>query len=398
MTFLIFVFVFGTESVLYRSELLQLFLPDTLLNKEAVDEASNTKMLYSTINNELYKRATSHISGLTASASSSFTPTATTSFPSAYESFKQRRRFKRSTGGGLGRKPMRLPSGILGGHRTTSSSFQLRPKYEGNGDIYRKSLLSITDDPEADDISWSLLMTEVKNGKGNGAPMKQAASGLTSWTQWKPLKKPARPIKFTEHGEEKTQQQSTNKNKPPEHLATFTLVKHSKTKPSATSTIGLRVATTKNTARANNNNINNQTKFLDDDEEDIDNKTTNNKIKTGNTVEVKPKPAKMADKNRFGLGHEAWPEAGGAELPTSPQELSVLSPQKEQSEMELRVEPYVWSVILSECSRPCGQGIRTVRIVCTVGQKTVDDRYCETENRPQHTNIEPCKERDCNGK
>ena len=234
------------------------------------------------------------------------------------------------------------------------------------------------------------------------------ASTIVPSMQWSPVvpKKSLRPIKlshFTLTAKRITSSQPSPP-KPAEHFQTFTLVKHDKSK----------FANNLRSWQPTMNHIalplGNQTRFLDDDdEEDDDNLDIDSEPEVKNQgsdddeddATPAPKPKSKIRKN-FSLGHESWPNDFAHDDDSSHQEPSHYQathrPKRPKERVELRVEPYVWSVILSECSRTCGQGIRTVRVVCTVGQKTVDDRFCDGEQKPIHKRIEPCKERDCVGR
>jgi len=159
--------------------------------------------------------------------------------------------------------------------------------------------------------------------------------------------------------------------------------------------------------------LGNQTRFLDDDDEEEENDNGSGKSSESSAEMMEdeeepeeeeeeaepevPKKKVRKNPNQFGLGHESWPESEtGSQGPVP--KMPVLRTSGGNRIRELRVEPYIWSVILSECSRPCGDGIRTVGVVCTVGQKTVDDRLCDPEQKPMHKHIEPCKERECIGR
>mgnify|MGYP002649426183 CR=1 FL=1 len=572
------------DSVLYRSEILQLFAPDTLpsavggptslslpvassspsvggLASSGSTVNSENSLLYSTISNELYKRATSHQSspgpvaaaapfpppnqfnlhqGLPAAPTALPTPSALSSaqgplpLPSSSSAEDSsltfatpRRRPSELEGSGSGSrlqlrriKRSALNFGAARHFRTmkrrrqqpekqaegeenpssTSTSTENSPAQTqpSGGVIFRKASVQEALDPEADYVSWTLI----RSHRRGSAPMPPRASSasVTSYhnhhhynanpqqqqqhpgysASWTPVlhKKPLRPIKlshFTLQTAKRVaanklknsvdgmspaapkQQQQQQQAQPAEHLQTFTLVKHDKSR------LVQHIRTWQQQPRTvllTSNHIalplGNQTRFLDDDEEEEevnedgrgnDGGNANGEEEEGDrTTEApeevprsnhqdeedgEPSPPKqqLSPKIRkhFSLGHESWPpaSAGGSDSSSdnnnnfaeeeNDQFAAAVHHQKssssarrradhqkqhrqQQPRVELRVEPYVWSVILSECSRACGQGIRSVRVVCTVGTKTVDERLCDRGLKPMHKRVEPCKERDCIGR
>ena len=64
----------------------------------------------------------------------------------------------------------------------------------------------------------------------------------------------------------------------------------------------------------------------------------------------------------------------------------------------LSVEPYVWSISLSECDRTCGQGYRKVEVYCHAGHYRVDDSLCNSSTKPVHRSIEQCNSHPCIGR
>lgn len=64
----------------------------------------------------------------------------------------------------------------------------------------------------------------------------------------------------------------------------------------------------------------------------------------------------------------------------------------------LSVEPYVWSISLSECDRSCGQGLRKVDVYCHAGRHRVDDLLCNASTKPVHRPIEECNSQPCIGR
>ncbi|GFY71650.1 a disintegrin and metalloproteinase with thrombospondin motifs adt-1 [Trichonephila inaurata madagascariensis] len=59
---------------------------------------------------------------------------------------------------------------------------------------------------------------------------------------------------------------------------------------------------------------------------------------------------------------------------------------------------YGWVVEMSECSAPCGGGIKNISVVCQTGNTVVDDGFCATLNKPGETGIWPCNTQPCSGK
>ena len=62
------------------------------------------------------------------------------------------------------------------------------------------------------------------------------------------------------------------------------------------------------------------------------------------------------------------------------------------------VEPYVWSISLSECDRSCGQGHRKVEVYCHAGRYKVEDSLCNASTKPIHRSIEECNSQPCIGR
>lgn len=240
---------------------------------------------------------------------------------------------------------------------------------------YRTAQLQDSHDPEEDYVSWTLIQQQRQN-QGPRPLAQDHSKSLRS----KP-KKTQRPVQLTSVSRSSSRRKNKSRKNgataprstSADHFQTFTLVKHhttgrAKSKPVPATTPALPLQ---------------NHKFLDDDDSD-DQPTT-------------PSPTTYKPKMKldmFGLGHESWPMST----------LTAADPEEgddettESPEAELRVEPYVWSVILSECSKQCGEGVRTVRVVCTVGTRTVDDRFCDGEAKPQHQAMEPCLQRQCLGK
>lgn len=475
------------ESVLYRSEILQLFAPDTSLTGAASGSISaslslppvsglagsasthgdSNSLLYSTISNELYKRATSHQSSSgPALQSSQSSPSLPNQFnlnggapvaaplssddgqssltfatprrrPSEVESSGSRlqiRRIKRSA----------LNFGAARHFRTMKRQQDEHSAHSPPTNVFfRKAGVQEALDPEADYVSWTL----VRSHRRAPLPPRQSSASVTSYhshhpysggSNWTPVmpKKPLRPIKLS-HFTLTAKRVATNKRKntpsgqqasqPAEHLQTFTLVKHDKR----------RLVNHIRTWHQHLSSLNhiaamplaNETHFLDDDEdeeEEAENKN-NAPVETPKRHEEKemkteaPPSERVKGKSKirkhFSLGHESWPphnspvnlstedddvndgdEEEGTRRSEQPKTLPRRGQKAKEGRIELRVEPYVWSVILSECSRTCGQGIRSVRVVCTVGQKTVDEGLCDGGQKPMHKRVEPCKERDCIGR
>ncbi len=579
------------DSVLYRSEILQLFAPDTLpsavggptslslpvassspsvggLASSGSTVNSENSLLYSTISNELYKRATSHQSspgpaaapfpppnqfnldqhqGLPAPAALP-TPSALSSaqgplpLPSSSSSSSgedssltfatPRRRPSELEGSGSGSrlqlrriKRSALNFGAARHFRTmkrrrqqpekqaeeeeenpSSTSTENSPAQTqpSGGVIFRKASVQEALDPEADYVSWTLIRSHRRgsplmpprassasvtsyhnhhhyNSNGNGNSPQQHPGYSASWTPVLP-KKPLRPIKLSHFTLQTAKRVAANKLKnsvdggitpaapkqqqqqpaqqPAEHLQTFTLVKHDKSR------LVQHIRTWQQQPRTvllTSNHIalplGNQTRFLDDDEEEEeevnedgrgnDGGNANGEEEEGDQTTEAPEEVPRSNhqeegddeqqpkqqlspkiRKHFSLGHESWPPASSTGSDSSSDNNNNFAEeendqfaaavhhqkssssarrradhqkqhrqqQQQQPRVELRVEPYVWSVILSECSRACGQGIRSVRVVCTVGTKTVDERLCDRGLKPMHKRVEPCKERDCIGR
>lgn len=380
------------ESVLYRNEILQLFAPSTIFSipvtlaksfdnsdsilKSSLPSITTDNLLYSAIfNQELYKRATS-------------TNTQPTEYQPAYQSFISRR-IKRD----------------LNDYHDNSQRI-----------VFRKASLQEQVDPEEEYVSWTML----RHHRRQRNPIARKKSFFNTKKDRNSLK-PLRPIKLTSISRKPKALQNREVNSS-DHFKTFTLVKPLWRKNRWIGTIpsminkpiGMRF--TKNST------------FLDDDEEEEENENDDN-----NNVQNKKMNLAFTKKNnltikqdilasrkkqiaKFGMGHESWPPSSLLS-PTST--TSIIDTTKkdnndsednskigqnddyslvDQTEDQLRVEPYVWSVILSECNMPCGQGVRTVRVVCTVGQNSVKEHFCDPNTKPMHKSIELCKQRDCIGR
>jgi len=61
----------------------------------------------------------------------------------------------------------------------------------------------------------------------------------------------------------------------------------------------------------------------------------------------------------------------------------------------MRLQPYVWTMFLSDCSVPCGQGVQTIHVTCRVGRITVDENLCDHKTRPGDTAIRVCHGHHC---
>jgi len=83
--------------------------------------------------------------------------------------------------------------------------------------------------------------------------------------------------------------------------------------------------------------------------------------------------------------------------PQSPSRPIRLSSSDDRNQT-LSVEPYVWSITLSECDRYCGQGIRNVNVYCHAGRFAVDDELCDASTKPIHRAIEQCNSDPCIGR
>ncbi len=83
--------------------------------------------------------------------------------------------------------------------------------------------------------------------------------------------------------------------------------------------------------------------------------------------------------------------------PQSPSRPIRLSSSDDRNQT-LSVEPYVWSITLSECDRYCGQGIRNVNVYCHAGRFAVDDSLCDASTKPIHRAIEQCNSDPCIGR
>lgn len=344
-----------TDSVLYREEILQLFAPQTIASvvSNPIGLSSIDNSLYSSIHtNELYKRSTSDTV-----AHPSYDPSSSlayNSFISSTLSTNFHHRGKRSSGHWTQQKAFKASLPVKVRRMPTITSVPV---------LFKKSSAHESADPEEDYVSWSM----VKHHRA--VPMSQIR-------EWKAIKKPSRPIKLSSF------ELKTNKVQMPRtesHFETFTLVKHDRSRGIhqwlLSNQIGLP--------------LDNHTHFLDDDDEGVEEGAGNSSVKSQQDSKLRESPGLDITRSSrkpfggIGMGHESWPtftEDFGSDA------------------QELRVEPYVWSVILSECSKACGQGIRTVRVVCTVGQKTVDEKFCDQVLKPSHKSIEPCKERECIGR
>lgn len=64
----------------------------------------------------------------------------------------------------------------------------------------------------------------------------------------------------------------------------------------------------------------------------------------------------------------------------------------------LRVEPYVWSITLTDCDRPCGGGKRTVTVFCHADRYLVDDSFCNLATKPGQNKVEQCNTQPCVGR
>ncbi|CAG2117992.1 unnamed protein product, partial [Medioppia subpectinata] len=90
------------------------------------------------------------------------------------------------------------------------------------------------------------------------------------------------------------------------------------------------------------------------------------------------------------ITHHRWP----AYNTSRPIQLSSSDDRNET----LSVEPYVWSVSLSECDRYCGQGLRKVEVYCHAGKHRVDDSLCSANTaKPAHRALEQCNSHPCIG-
>lgn len=199
---------------------------------------------------------------------------------------------------------------------------------------FRKSAVQASDDPEADYVSWTLSLQR---------PAHLLQSGSRTWPS---SRKSLRPVKLTPLPRHRSQPEPVES-----HLETFTLVRASRGRRLGdwleSRHLAVPLATPLHNAR-----------FLDDEEGEGSGQNE--------TATARPSP--------LGMGHESWPE------------------------QRVRVSPYVWSVSLAECSRQCGQGVRSVRVVCTVGGKSVHSGLCDHNSKPSHKPVEPCKQRDCIGR
>lgn len=390
----------NSESVLYRHEILQLFAPSTIFPLEpTVYGSSETQMstttpsdsLYSAIfNQEIYKRASKTLSTPSPSISS-------IEHQPAYQSFiSSHRRYKRQI-------------------TTTTAATK----------IFRKASVQEQADPEGDYVSWTMLKHHHHNRPQHSfnhqhhhrqyrRPITRTMKNARSMTiDWSPLSmKPLRPIRLTSVTRKRKPQSSSLDS----HFQTFTLVakpnrNRLRTRPSLSSSSSIQPKI---------HLMKNITRFLDDDDDDDDDSNDDeqqNDKKPATKMKVSPttktnltmanhKSMNQKSKAKFSMGHESWPPITTTTnistfLDDNDDEDSTVSSinhDQDDDEDQLRVEPYIWSVILSECNRPCGEGIRTVRVVCTVGQRSVQENFCDQQAKPIHKSIETCKERDCIGR
>lgn len=61
----------------------------------------------------------------------------------------------------------------------------------------------------------------------------------------------------------------------------------------------------------------------------------------------------------------------------------------------LHVEPYVWGMTLSECTKPCGGGTQVINVFCHAGKNIVDNSYCNQMSKPGDNRIERCNTHQC---
>ena len=90
------------------------------------------------------------------------------------------------------------------------------------------------------------------------------------------------------------------------------------------------------------------------------------------------------------LTHPRWPAPNTAR----PIRLS----SSDDRNATLSVEPYVWSISMSECDRYCGQGFRKVEVYCHAGKYKVDDSLCSASPKPVHRALEQCNSHPCIGR
>ncbi|OTF73404.1 hypothetical protein BLA29_006920, partial [Euroglyphus maynei] len=287
--------------------------------------------------------------------------------------------------------------------------------------IFRKASVQEQTDPEGDYVSWTMLKHHHYNRPQHSfnqqhhhrqyrRPITRTMKNARSMTiDWSPLvMKPLRPIRLTSVTRKRQPQSSSQDS----HFQTFTLVaKPSRNKfrtrpsPSSSSTVFIQPKI---------HLVKNITRFLDDDDNDDDDVEDQQKSITKMKVSPTTKTnLTMSNhhktKAKFSMGHESWPPITTATNLSAFMDdneddndegstVSSINHDQDDDEDQLRVEPYIWSVILSECNRPCGEGIRTVRVVCTVGQRSVQENFCDQQTKPIHKSIETCKERDCIGR
>lgn len=62
-----------------------------------------------------------------------------------------------------------------------------------------------------------------------------------------------------------------------------------------------------------------------------------------------------------------------------------------RSSVTLRLQPYVWTMSVSQCSSPCGEeGVQTIKVTCRSGKETVDDSLCDGQPKPSENRIQKC--------
>ncbi|XP_054162354.1 A disintegrin and metalloproteinase with thrombospondin motifs adt-2-like [Oppia nitens] len=88
------------------------------------------------------------------------------------------------------------------------------------------------------------------------------------------------------------------------------------------------------------------------------------------------------------------PNTWSAPNPSRP----ILLSSSDNTNQTLSVEPYVWSISMSECDRYCGQGFRKIEVQCHVGKYRVDDSLCNANTKPVHNTIEHCNLQPCIGR
>ncbi|XP_076307302.1 A disintegrin and metalloproteinase with thrombospondin motifs 16-like isoform X2 [Tachypleus tridentatus] len=76
--------------------------------------------------------------------------------------------------------------------------------------------------------------------------------------------------------------------------------------------------------------------------------------------------------------------------------LQYLQLSLENSNMR-RMEPFVWSIVMSECSAPCGGGVQQITLECHKGHLKVEDEFCNSGSHPRNSLLRPCNTHPCTG-